>query len=159
MIRRPPRSTLFPYTTLFRSALPGDTGAYALESANDFEFIFYTDYDRDLAVEKVRYFLDGSNFNKGVTEASGNPLQYLPQDETITTISKYVRNDASEPVFTYYNGDYSGKDTDTPMATPADVLDLKLIHIFLEINVDPTKAPMDFDLESDVQIRNLKDNL
>src|SRR2546422_2841035 len=23
MIRRPPRSTLFPYTTLFRSALPG----------------------------------------------------------------------------------------------------------------------------------------
>src|SRR2546430_11201463 len=24
MIRRPPRSTLFPYTTLFRSLLPGD---------------------------------------------------------------------------------------------------------------------------------------
>src|SRR5256885_5126046 len=24
MIRRPPRSTLFPYTTLFRSPLPGD---------------------------------------------------------------------------------------------------------------------------------------
>src|SRR5262245_64273099 len=29
MIRRPPRSTLFPYTTLFRSA--GDRGADALE--------------------------------------------------------------------------------------------------------------------------------
>src|SRR3712207_6957286 len=27
MIRRPPRSTLFPYTTLFRSALPAETGA------------------------------------------------------------------------------------------------------------------------------------
>src|SRR5437762_5271831 len=26
MIRRPPRSTLFPYTTLFRSALPGRPG-------------------------------------------------------------------------------------------------------------------------------------
>src|SRR5258708_9652379 len=26
MIRRPPRSTLFPYTTLFRSAGPGDAG-------------------------------------------------------------------------------------------------------------------------------------
>src|SRR3712207_7920843 len=26
MIRRPPRSTLFPYTTLFRSQLPGDRG-------------------------------------------------------------------------------------------------------------------------------------
>src|SRR5258707_9221996 len=27
MIRRPPRSTLFPYTTLFRSRLPGIPGA------------------------------------------------------------------------------------------------------------------------------------
>src|SRR3712207_8820548 len=27
MIRRPPRSTLFPYTTLFRSHLPGDLDA------------------------------------------------------------------------------------------------------------------------------------
>src|SRR3712207_9419279 len=30
MIRRPPRSTLFPYTTLFRSALVGAAGAVAL---------------------------------------------------------------------------------------------------------------------------------
>src|SRR5436305_2932873 len=29
MIRRPPRSTLFPYTTLFRSALPGPGRAAA----------------------------------------------------------------------------------------------------------------------------------
>src|SRR3989441_12462637 len=41
MIRRPPRSTLFPYTTLFRSQLdPGvnvilTTGDYSLESAID----------------------------------------------------------------------------------------------------------------------------
>src|SRR5687768_18371452 len=30
MIRRPPRSTLFPYTTLFRSDFPGNKGKYAL---------------------------------------------------------------------------------------------------------------------------------
>src|SRR3712207_7389951 len=29
MIRRPPRSTLFPYTTLFRSVEPGDLGVLA----------------------------------------------------------------------------------------------------------------------------------
>src|SRR5438477_7778704 len=28
MIRRPPRSTLFPYTTLFRSPLPGGTSSW-----------------------------------------------------------------------------------------------------------------------------------
>src|SRR3989442_7509629 len=32
MIRRPPRSTLFPYTTLFRSALPGVAHIIAVAS-------------------------------------------------------------------------------------------------------------------------------
>src|SRR2546430_11891247 len=32
MIRRPPRSTLFPYTTLFRSAIPDPDGAKLSES-------------------------------------------------------------------------------------------------------------------------------
>src|SRR5256885_10189853 len=31
MIRRPPRSTLFPYTTLFRSVRAGDTGEAGAE--------------------------------------------------------------------------------------------------------------------------------
>ena len=87
-----------------REALPGDTGDYALESADDFEFIFYADYDRDVAVEKVRYFLAGSDFSKGVTEATGNPLEYLVENEEVTVISKYVRNEAVEPVFIYYDG-------------------------------------------------------
>src|SRR5689334_24759464 len=30
MIRRPPRSTLFPYTTLFRSQIGGPTGAFVV---------------------------------------------------------------------------------------------------------------------------------
>src|SRR5258708_15259214 len=34
MIRRPPRSTLFPYTTLFRSALTGLGGAQFLRGIN-----------------------------------------------------------------------------------------------------------------------------
>src|SRR3712207_7192112 len=33
MIRRPPRSTLFPYTTLFRSPGPGSTGTATAPSA------------------------------------------------------------------------------------------------------------------------------
>src|SRR2546425_9513702 len=33
MIRRPPRSTLFPYTTLFRSGLEVDLGARSAEAA------------------------------------------------------------------------------------------------------------------------------
>src|SRR3989454_12643606 len=34
MIRRPPRSTLFPYTTLFRSLFRNDGGRFVLDEAN-----------------------------------------------------------------------------------------------------------------------------
>lgn len=142
-----------------REALPGDTGAYPLVGADDFEFVLFADYDRDIAVEKVRYYLSGSNFIKAVTEASGNPLQYLPANEQTTIISQYVRNTASEPVFIYYDGSYSGKESDVPLTTPADVNSIKLVHINLKINVITDQAPTDYFLASDVQIRNLKENL
>ncbi len=142
-----------------REALPADTGAYPIEKADDFEFIFYTDYDRDSAVERVRYFLNGSNFYKGVIEPSGSPLTYPADSEQVTILSRYVRNTASQPVFTYYDGDYAGRSTDTPLSTPANVSQVRLVHINLRINVEPDKAPVDYYLESDAQIRNLKDNL
>src|SRR5256885_4823699 len=58
MIRRPPRSTLFPYTTLFRS--PGDLFPYYMESldadniqleAMTPEQLDHRMYDRDYVVE------------------------------------------------------------------------------------------------------------
>src|SRR3712207_9389700 len=39
MIRRPPRSTLFPYTTLFRSRDPKESIVYELDQANKKHFI------------------------------------------------------------------------------------------------------------------------
>ncbi|HRY63085.1 MAG TPA: hypothetical protein P5267_00545, partial [Patescibacteria group bacterium] len=142
-----------------REAMPADTGAYPIEKADKFELIFFCDYDRDVSVERVRYYLDGSDFIKGVTEASGSPLQYLPQNETTVILSRYVRNTPEEPVFTYYNGDYPGDIENNPLTAPADPATLKLIHVRLHINAIPEKAPKSFILESDVQVRNLKDNL
>src|ERR1039458_1304928 len=37
MIRRPPRSTLFPYTTLFRSYTPGEKGSWPTLSRSSIE--------------------------------------------------------------------------------------------------------------------------
>src|SRR3712207_8032641 len=46
MIRRPPRSTLFPYTTLFRSI-------YMLgKPANDYEFYMYVSEDEGVSFQK-----------------------------------------------------------------------------------------------------------
>src|SRR2546429_5888717 len=38
MIRRPPRSTLFPYTTLFRSGLYAYDGAHVIRTTAPFDF-------------------------------------------------------------------------------------------------------------------------
>src|SRR2546430_6999275 len=62
MIRRPPRSTLFPYTTLFRSGLDGPGGALDLELAVDDQLISLgpdvgrgeANLGRPLGVEEVR---------------------------------------------------------------------------------------------------------
>src|SRR2546429_2407501 len=53
MIRRPPRSTLFPYTTLFRSARDHDPGARALASTRRRSRRAHADHQR-LATAEIR---------------------------------------------------------------------------------------------------------
>jgi len=140
-----------------REASPAENGSYPIEIADDQNLIFYSDIDADELVEKIRYFLDGTNLKKGITEPTGFPPEYS-EAEQITTISQYIRND-TDPLFYYYNRDYPNDTENNPLDTPAAVNEIKLIRIFLEVNVDPGQAPKHFILISNSQIRNLKDNL
>jgi len=142
-----------------REAGYGDDGSAPFYMADDFELIFFSDIDKDTATERVRYFLDGSDFKKGTIEATGDPLEYLEENEVIIVLSEYVRNQAEDQIFTYYNGDYPGDTINNPLPTPADLTEIKLVHVFLQINVDPARAPMNYELESDAHVRNLKENL
>src|SRR3712207_8870192 len=54
MIRRPPRSTLFPYTTLFRSPLFAATDQYSRKVFNDLFFKRYKGETED----RLRFFAD-----------------------------------------------------------------------------------------------------
>jgi len=133
-----------------REARPADDGSYIIELAQDYEFIFYSDIDKDEATERVRYFIDATDFKKGVIEPSGQPAQYTGP-ETIFILSKYVRN--SPPIFRYYNGDLQ------ELPAPARLSETKLMEVYLVVNVDPNRPPTDFILENYVQLRNLKTNL
>jgi hypothetical protein len=141
-----------------REAKTADDGSYPLVKAGDSEFIFYSDVDRNGLIERVRYFLDGTDFKKGIVDPSGDPPQYILTNETISVLSRYVRN-ASTPVFTYYNGDWPVDTVNNPLPTLTRLMETKLMHVYLKINVDPNRPPIDFELESDTQIRNLKNNL
>jgi type II secretory pathway pseudopilin PulG len=142
-----------------REARYGDDGSYPIKEAGDFQFIFYSDIDKDNATERVRYFLDGNNFKKGVIEPSGDPPQYISADEVVTILSANVRNSAPGPIFTYYNGDWPLDVVNNPLPTLTRLTETKLMHVYLKVNVNPNRPPADFELESDTQIRNLKTNL
>ncbi len=141
-----------------RDAAPGDDGSYILNRAEDQEIIFFSNIDGDAAIERVRYFLDGTIFKKGVVEPSGIPIVYDPATESITTIAEYVRNGAT-PIFVYYNGDYPGDMIHNPLPTPTRLTETKLLNFYLRINVNENQAPNETEVVTEVQIRNLKNNL
>ncbi|MBU0707379.1 prepilin-type N-terminal cleavage/methylation domain-containing protein [Patescibacteria group bacterium] len=141
-----------------REAAAGDDGSYIITKADDQEIIFFSDIDSDLYAERVRYFLEDHTLKKGVIEPDGEPIGYSDLSESITNISEYVQNN-DEPIFTYYNGDYPGDTINNPLPTPTRLTETKLINVYLEINVFPERAPSNIEIDSDVQIRNLKNNL
>jgi type II secretory pathway pseudopilin PulG len=86
---------------------------------------------------------------RGVIKPVGSPATYPPDQEKITVITPYVRN--APPIFEYYDAE-GNKIEDYP----ARLKDTKLMKIFLVVNVDPNRPPVEYQLESFVQLRNLK---
>ena len=126
----------------------GEDGNYVIYTADNYEFGFHSDIDSDGEIEKVRYFLEGTDFKKGVIEAQGIPPAYPTSSEEIITISHYVRN--SPPIFRYFDKD--GQE----LPPPARKKDTKLIELFLVINIRPDRPPQDFELKAKAQLRNFK---
>ena len=141
-----------------REARTGEDGSYTIDKTEDKEFGFYSDIDRDLDIEKVRYFiegdpdsLEGALFKKGVINPVGIPATYPTSSEVVTTLAKYLRN--APPIFRYF--DENGNE----LPSPARRKDTTLMQVYLIINVDKDRSPQNFELKSEVQIRNLKRNL
>jgi prepilin-type N-terminal cleavage/methylation domain-containing protein len=89
---------------------------------------------------------------KGVIEPvadAGGQVIYPPDQETTSVLSSYVRN--VPPIFEYFNADGN-----KIIEEPARLADTKVMEIYLVVNVDPNRPPQDFELESSVQLRNLK---
>jgi prepilin-type N-terminal cleavage/methylation domain-containing protein len=91
----------------------------------------------------------GTELKKGVIEPTGDPVQYPSSQEKISIITRYVRN--APPIFKYF--DSNGEEI---TSVPARLADTKLMKVYLVVNVDPNRPPKDFELESFVQLRNLK---
>lgn len=143
-----------------RSANYSSLGAYPIEKATLNEFIFFSNIDNDNNVERIRYFLDGTNFNKGVVKFSENPPAYnTSTNETIITIARDVINGYEQGIFSYYDADYDGFSTSSPsLSYPINIAQIKVVRVRLLMEAKPNISPEPFLIETVSQIRNLKTN-
>lgn len=137
-----------------RKAQNADNGAYLLEDGDKQFIIFYSDIDNDGQQERVRYFINGIDFQKGVIEPTGIPVQYPQENENITTVVSNIRNSA---IFSYFDENYTG--SEDPLPDPLDVSKVRLVHIKFDADIDPNQPPASITIETSVMIRNLKTNL
>jgi prepilin-type N-terminal cleavage/methylation domain-containing protein len=143
-------------TKLIRRASTSENGAYAIATAAAQTLTFYANVDSDTSREQVRFFLQGTDLKIGITQPVGQPATYPAGNEVASVLVSGVRNGVS-PIFLYYDTNYTG--TQVALAQPVNIQDVRLVHITLSIDVDPTKAPTAIDLQTSVSFRNLKNNL
>jgi len=139
-----------------RSVSPSSLGAYALPQTGTSSIIFYSNVDNDQYKERIRYFLQGTDFNRGIIHPSGSPLTYNVAQEQVQTLVRNVRNGATS-TFDYFDKNYSG--TSTPLSLPVDPLLVRLVRVTLFVDSDPNRFPGVITLTSQAMLRNLKDNL
>ena len=92
----------------------------------------------------------GNELRKDVTKPVGVPVTYPASGAVTTIITSHIRN--APPIFSYF--DKSGNQI---MSDPSILRDTKMMKLFMVVNINPNRAPDDYDLEQYVQLRNLKD--
>jgi len=136
-----------------REAAYSDEGAYPVTSMATSSFGFYSDIDSDIFIEKIRYFLDGTDLNRGVIDSSGDPLTYNDLNEEISTVSNDVRNiGESVDLFTYYN------ESGDEITNTASTTDVRYIVVNMIIDVNLLRLPDSFTLRSSATLRNVKED-
>jgi len=134
-----------------REVTYADDGAYPIVSIGSTTLTMYSDIDRDDNVERVHLWLEETTFRKGVTQAIGTPLAYPMDDDSVSTLSDFVRNDEEgAPIFEYF--DSSG----LPITDYANIVDVAFVRVNLIVNINPTRLPNEFTLRSSATLRNLK---
>jgi len=114
----------------------------------------WVDFDHSIKARFEFFFTEeipdsGNELRRGIIEPLSNPASYPADQEQTEIVTSYVRN--APPIFTYYdeNGDQIIQD-------PSILRDTKMMRLFMVVNVNPNRAPNDYELEQYVQIRNLK---
>ncbi len=135
-----------------RNAQASETGSYPLATATDQSIIFFSDYDFDGIVERVRYTVSGTSLIRGIIEPTGNPYIYNTTNEKIKTVSDIIRNGTSI-TFYYYNSSWPEDTTANPLPLANRISDTREVKIILKTNPKVNDSAHDFVLETEVKVR------
>ena len=150
------KSALKKLTAELRAAESSATGGFLLESAASTSLIFFSDPDGDETRERLRYFIKDRSLKRGLTEPSGNPPVYDVGDEKIQTLIADLLTASS--TFVYFGNNYDGTASSTTLAEPIDVQAVRMARFVFVIQAPSNRAPAPYTVQSEVMIRNLKDN-
>lgn len=134
-----------------RSINNSSSGSYGIAAVSSSSFSFYSDIDADGYFEKVRYFIDGNIFKKGVIEPSISPFIYDPNQEKIKNV---VEDISSDSVFYYYDDSYEG--SQPPLGYPIDISKIRSVKIVISIEKKVNLIPLPVELPLFITIRNLR---
>ena len=142
-----------------REAEPSANGAYTIALASTSALTFFSDPNNTGNPNEIQYYMSGTNLIQGVIAPTGSPLTYVSANETYSTVASGIQNAASTtlPIFQYYDENYAG--TSSPLTQPVNPQSIRLIKITLVIDKDLLKTPRPITVTSQVEVRNLKDNL
>ena len=124
-------------------------GAFPIVSVNTNDFVFYADIDDDALIERVHYYLQGTNLMRGILNPTGNPPDYTGS-ETASAIAEYVRNtDQGISVFRYYD------EIGSEITNYTNWTSVRFVSVNLAVNVNVATLPNQLTLSSSAAIRNL----
>ncbi|OGG80194.1 hypothetical protein A3A39_02900 [Candidatus Kaiserbacteria bacterium RIFCSPLOWO2_01_FULL_54_13] len=124
-------------------------GAFPIVSISANDFVFYADVDSDALIERVHYYIEGTNLMRGVIEATGNPPDYTG-GEAGSVVAEYVRNiDQSITTFRYYD------ELGSEITNYANWTAVRFVKVTLAVNVIVATLPNQLTLNSSAAIRNL----
>jgi type II secretory pathway pseudopilin PulG len=134
---------------VIREAAYSSVGAYPVIAMASSSLTFYANTDSDALVERVHYYLSGTNIYMGTLKPTGDPASYTGT-ETVSTVASNIKNaSSSTDLFTYY--DLNG----AQMSDLTKIADLRFVTINIVADIDPNRAPTNTQLRSSATLRNL----
>lgn len=132
-----------------REAAYSSQGAFPIHSITANDFIFYADIDSDPTIERVHYYISGTNLMRGILEPTGNPPDYTGV-ESASVLGQHVRNTAQGlSTFQYYD------ELGSEITNFANWTSVRFVKVNLAVNVNVAVLPNQFVLSSSAAIRNL----